>query len=288
MAHNHIFALILWIVIASPLRAEDSAKITVDKDVPFSKIGEGKDLKMDVAYPDGKGPYPAVLLVHGGAWRFGKRQDMAKWIEYLAEQGYVAAAVSYRLLPDMKFPDPVVDCKTAVRFLRANAAKYHINKDKIGALGYSAGGYLVCMLGTTDREAGFEGDEYADQSSRVQAVVSYFGPTDLTLYGNDDSAQNSTFKPMLGARYKDKPDAYRKASPITYVSKDDPPFLFLHGTKDWLVSIDHSRSLCKKLREAGVAAELIEVEGASHGFDQPDSRKTTQATMKFLAQTLKK
>jgi dipeptidyl aminopeptidase/acylaminoacyl peptidase len=144
------------------------------------------------------------------------------------------------------------------------------------------------MLGTADKEAGFEGKEFADRSSRVQAVVSYFGPTDLTLYGNDDSAQNSVFQPMLGARYKDKPDAYKNASPITYVSKDDPPFLFLHGTKDWLVSIEHSRSMLKKLKEAGVAAELVEVEGAGHGFERADVRKTTQATLKFLAETLKK
>ncbi len=288
MTRTCIVAMASLIGFNVPVIAQFPGKITVAKDVPFSKLADGKELKMDIAYPNGKGPFPAVLCVHGGAWRFGQRQDMAGWIDYLAEEGYVAASVSYRLLPNMKFPDPVVDCKTAVRFLRANAEKYHVNKDKIGALGYSAGGYLVCMLGAADKDAGFEGKEYPDQSSRVQAVVSYFGPTDLCLYGADESAQNGIFKPMLGASFKDKPEVYKNASPITYVSKDDPPFLFLHGTKDWLVSIEHSRSMCKKLKEAGVPAELVEVEGGSHGFDSAESRKTGQAAMKFLSEKLKK
>ena len=236
----------------------------------------------------GRGPFPAVVCVHGGAWRFGKRQDMSAWIRRLAEEGYVAAAVSYRLLPEAKFPEPIVDCATAVRFLRANAEKYRIDKGRIGALGYSAGGHLVSLLGVAGKVDSFQGKEYADQSSKVQAVVSYFGPTDLTYFGSDESAQNSTFVPLLGGRFKDKPESYKNASPITYVTKDAPPFLFLHGTKDWLVPIEQSRTMCKKLKDAGVSAEIVEVEGGSHGFDEAESRKTTRATLKFLAEKLKK
>jgi acetyl esterase/lipase len=273
-----------------PARAQELPTIKVERDVVYRKVGKDKELQMDIAMPQGRGPFPAVVCVHGGAWRagFGKRQDLSKWLERLAEEDYVAAAISYRLLPDAKFPEPIEDCKTAVRFLRANAEKYHIDKNKIGAMGFSAGGHLVCLLGVTGKDAGFDGKEFADQSSKVQAVVSYFGPTDLSAYGNDESAQNSTFGPLLGGRFKDKPDAYKNASPIAYVTKHAPPFLFLHGTKDWLVPIEQSRSMCKKLKEAGVRAELVEVEGAGHGFDKADARKATNATLEFLAEQLKK
>ncbi len=285
-----LFFLLLSLA-ARPAFAQQSSNIKVEKDVPYRKVGKDKKLQLDIAIPQGKGPFPAVVCVHGGAWRagLGKRQDLNAWIERLAEEGYVAATVSYRLLPDAKFPEPIEDCKTAVRFLRANAEKYHIDKGKIGALGFSAGGHLVSLLGVAGKDAGFEGAEYADQSSQVQAVVSYFGPTDLSAYGNDDAAENSTFIPLLGGRFKDKPDAYKNASPITYVSKDAPPFLFLHGTKDWLVPIKHSRIMSKKLKDAGVPAELVEIEGGSHGyFDKAGDRKATDATLKFLAERLKK
>jgi acetyl esterase/lipase len=274
---------------ALPACSQESSKIKVEKDVSYWKVGKDKDLQMDIAVPQGNGPFPAVVCVHGGAWRqgLGKRQDLTGWIERLAEEGYVAATVSYRLLPDAKFPEPIEDCKTAVRFLRANADKYHIDKNKIGALGFSAGGHLVSLLGVAGKDAGFEGTEYADQSSKVQAVVSFFGPTDLSLYGNDESAENSTFVPLLGGRFKDKPEAFKNASPITHVTKNAPPFLFLHGTKDWLVPIAHSRSMYKKLKDAGASAEIVELEGAGHSFEKENASKATSATLKFLAEKLK-
>src|SRR5262249_14164286 len=145
---------------------------------------------------------------------------------------------------------------TAVRFLRANAEKYHINKERIGALGYSAGGHLVAMLGLAGKDAGFDGTGYPDESSRGPTGVGFFGPTDLTKYGNDESAQNSTFAPLFGGRYKDKPEAYKNASPINYISKNVAPILILQGTKDWLVRPDQSRELYKKLKDAGAHAEL--------------------------------
>jgi len=284
-----LFFLLLTFT-ATPVWAQKAPKIKIDKDVTYRKVGKDKDLQMDIAIPQGEGPFPAVVCVHGGAWRegLGKRQDLTAWIERLAQEGYVAATVSYRLLPDAKFPEPIEDCKTAVRFLRAHAEKYHVDKNRIGALGFSAGGHLVCLLGVVGKDAGFEGKEYADQSSKVQAVISYFGPTDLSAYGNDESAENSTFVPLLGGRFKENPEAYKKASPITYVTKDAPPFLFVHGGKDWLVPIEQSRSMYKKLKEAGVPAEIVEIEGGSHGFDKAGNRKATDATLKFLAEKLKK
>jgi acetyl esterase/lipase len=287
MPRQFPFTLIL-LALAAPARADNAAGFKLDADVTYRKLDGGKEMKIDIAYPDGKGPFPAVLCVHGGAWRLGSRKEMLRWIKYLAADGYVAAAVSYRLIPEGKWPEPIEDCKTAVRFLRANADKYRINKERIGALGYSAGGQLVAMLGLAGKDAGFDGTDYPNESSRVQAVVDFFGPTDLTKYGNDESAQNSTFVPLLGGRYKDKPEAYKNASPINYVSKNAAHFLILQGTKDWLVSPDQSRELYKKLKDAGAHADLVEFEGASHGFFGEDGKKANTAALKFLEEQLKK
>lgn len=279
--------LFLMLLSASPILADEPSKIKVATDVTYYKAGD-KEMQLDIAYPEEKGKYPTVVCVHGGAWSFGNRKDLKTLTQMLAREGYVAASISYRLLPDAKFPAPVEDCKTAVRWLRANAETYSINKEKFGAVGFSAGGHLVCMLGTTDAQDGFDGKEYAKESSKVQAVISYFGPTDLTKYGADDTAQKGVFVPMLGAKYKEKPEVYQKASPISYVKKNAPPFLFLHGTKDWLVSIEHSRAMAAKLKEVGVPAELIEVKDASHGWGGEQARDTTKAALKFLDERLKK
>jgi acetyl esterase/lipase len=288
--HRRQFPLaLLSCVVALSVRADDvPAEVKVDVNVTYRTLDDGKEMKLDIAYPTGEGAHPTVLCVHGGAWRFGSRKELNRWIRYLADDGYVGVAVSYRLLPDGKWPAPIEDCKTAVRFLRANASKYHIDKDRIGALGYSAGGHLVALLGLAGKDAGFEGKDYLEQSSKLQAVVDFYGPSDLTKFGNDESAQKSTFSPLLGGSYKDNPEAYKKASPINYVSKDAPPFLLLHGSKDWLVPPEQSRELYKKLKEAGAQPDLVEIEGASHGFFRDDMRKANEAVLKFLAEQLKK
>ena len=280
-------AFLLLLALASPASTQEAPKAKVVANITYCKIAD-KEMQLDLALPQGKGPFPTVVCVHGGAWRLGKRQDLTTLIKLLADEGYAAATVSYRLLPDAKFPDPLVDCKTAVRFLRANAEKYSIDKARIGTVGYSAGGHLVCLMGVANKDAGFEGNEYADQSSKVQAVVSYFGPIDLTHYGSDDSAQKSIFVPLLGGRFKDKPELYKKASAITYVSKDSPPFLFLHGTMDTLVPIEQSRAMFAKLKEAGASAQIVEFEGAGHGWGGDDLKKSTKSMLKFFAENLKK
>jgi dipeptidyl aminopeptidase/acylaminoacyl peptidase len=155
-------------------------------------------------------------------------------------------------------------------------------------MGFSAGGHLVCLLGLTGPDNGFEGKLFPKQSSRVKCVVDYFGPTDLSAYGNDETAQNSVFEPMLGGRFKDKPELYKKASPLTYVHKDAPPFLIIHGTKDHLVPYNQSVQLEDKLKQVGGKVKLVTVEGADHGFFGEDQRRTTRETLKFLEENLKK
>jgi acetyl esterase/lipase len=191
-------------------------------------------------------------------------------------------------VPDATFPGQIVDAKTAVRFLRANADKYGIDKDRVAAMGWSAGGHLACMLGLTDPKCGFEGKECPDQSSRVQAVVDYFGPTDLAAFGKDELAQKGMLAPFIGKRYADDPAAHEKASPIKYVTKDAPPFLIFHGTKDWVVPIEQSRLLKEKLKDFQVPVKLVEVPGEGHGWEGRANAETTRETLRFLNERLKK
>jgi len=175
---------------------------------------------LNLALPKkGKGPFPAVVCIHGGGWRAGKRQDMDFMTEVLARRGYVAATVGYRLVPNARFPAQIEDCKAAVRWLRANAAKYHMNPDRIGAIGPSAGGHLACLLGITDKKGGLEGSGgNPDHSSRVQAVVSFFGRTNFTRKTWTNQLEEEVFVPLIGASFDDKPELYKRISPIAYVS----------------------------------------------------------------------
>src|SRR5262249_51489713 len=153
---------------------ENKRPVQVEKDLVYGKGGD-TDLQLDLAMPkDGAGPFPALVCIHPGSWRQGNRQQLGQTIEVLAGHGYAAVTVSYRLVPTAIFPAQIEDCKAAVRWLRANAKKYKVDPDRIGAIGFSAGGHLACLLGTTDRNDGLEGNGgNPEQSSRVQAVVSF-------------------------------------------------------------------------------------------------------------------
>jgi acetyl esterase/lipase len=248
--------------------AANGPAVREETDIVFGKGGDS-DLKLDLAMPaDGAGPFPAVVCIHGGGWVGGKRQEMSQTIRTLAGLGYVAVSPDYRLATtNARFPAQVEDCKAAVRFLRANAKEYNIDPDHIGAVGFAAGGHLACMLGVTNKDDGLDGaGGNADASSRVQAVVSFFGPTDLTAkdWGLEVSARNLT--PLLGGTLEEKPEAYRKASPLTYAGKNAAPLLLFHGAVDKIVPVDQSRRLAEKITSAGGAAQLIVVEGEGHGF----------------------
>jgi acetyl esterase/lipase len=277
---------------ASPLVAQAQEKkfeVQTESELVYGKGGD-KELKLDLAMPkDAEGPFPAVVCIHGGGWHGGSRQDLAKTIEVLAGRGYVAVTIAYRLAPTFTFPAPIEDCKAAVRWLRANAKKYKVNPERIGALGYSAGGHLACLLGTSDKSDGLEGNGgNAEQSSRVQAVVSFFGPTDLTRTDWNKDVEKNVLTPFLGGTLTEKPEVYKKASPVTYVTKDDPPFLFFHGTKDPLVPLEHSKALAEKLKAAGVSADVVVMEGEGHGWGGEKLVKTLEQMVAFLDEQLKK
>lgn len=294
------FAL-LYVGVLPSFAAADEAlaplTVKVERGIHYSTAGEQK-LLLDLAAPTEGGPYPAVLLLHGGAWSAGSRTDLSRGgrdkdlkptpspIEIIASRGYVVVSANYRLAPKHKFPAQIEDARTAVRFLRLNAKKYNLDPDKIAAGGFSAGGHLALLLGTTDTTA-FENAEYAEQSSRVQCVVSYFGPTDLSLYSASEGLEEIYMIPLLGKACRTDPAVYKRASPIEHVTKDTPPVLMIHGTADFIVPIIHSERMLKKLQDAGVTAELIAVKGEGHGWSGKTATKTTQDAVKFLDEHLK-
>lgn len=237
---------------------------SVDQDVTYCSVGEIA-LKMDVYTPTTMTiPAPAVVFVHGGGWIGGDKTSGAMWeVPELLARGYVVFAVNYRLAPEHPFPAQIEDVKCAIRHIRANAGVYHIDPDRIGAFGGSAGGHLVSLLGVTDVSAGFEGGGgYVDQSSRVQAVVDKYGHADLAQHFLPSSSQAVT---VFSAT--DSPtEALVRASPITYISGDDSPFLILHGVNDTVVPPSQSMMLYQRLAAAGVPVVLVMVENAGHGF----------------------
>jgi len=282
-----VFALVaLLLLVAAP---RDSAALTVERDVVYG-TAQGTPLLLDLAMPKtGNGPFPVVVFLHGGGWSEGNRQEMNHFIEGVAGLSYVGVTVAYRLVPAARFPAQLEDCKAAVRWLRANAAKYRINPKRIGVVGFSAGGHLASMLGVTGKNDGLEGaGGNPDQSSRVQAVVSFFGLTDFSTRDWPRDLENGVIEPFLGGSFANHADEYRRASPITYVTSDAPPFLFFHGSEDKLVPVDQSKRLGEKLRNAGVFAEVNVLEGEGHGFTDAANQKAMRRMLDFLDAHLKR
>lgn len=246
------------------------SNVEVQTDVEYGRVGD-TSLKLDLYQPKGlRKNVPAVLLIHGGAWKSGHRAIYRPYCIKLAERGYVAATASYRLTGAAPYPAAVQDVKCAVRWLRANAGKLHIDPDKIAAMGGSAGGHLAMMIGYSPNAAELEGDGgNPGVSSKIQAVVNFYGPTDLTTPFARSQGVVASF--MGGKQYDDAQAMYRQASPLTHLTKDAPPTLILHGTIDDIVPIDQADSLAAKLKEFGVPHEYVRLEGWPHTMDLAQS-----------------
>ncbi|MBI4558746.1 MAG: alpha/beta hydrolase [Candidatus Hydrogenedentes bacterium] len=236
-----------------------------EKNLEYGKVGD-KSLELDLYYPANLSKaVPALIFIHGGGWKGGNRSDYRYYTVRYAKRGYVVATISYRFAPENLFPAAVEDAKCAARWLRANAGKYHVDPQKIGVLGGSAGGHLSMMVGYSSEVPELDGPGgNAGVSSRVQAVVNLYGPCDLTT---PFAQKADVVQGFIGKTYEEAPDLYAKASPITYLSKDDPPTLILHGTIDDVVPIEQSDTLAMKLKELGVSCTYEKFEGWPHTMD---------------------
>ncbi len=267
------------------VRAQEAVRI--ENDVVYGNAG-GEQLLLNLARPAGDGPFPAVLCIHGGGFRAGTRQGYDAQIRRLAEKGYVAATVTYRLAPKHPFPAAVHDVKAAVRWLRANAGKYRIRPDRIGAMGGSAGGHLAQVLGVTAAVSEFEGDGgNAGQSSAVHCVVNYYGPSDFTQsYGKSVDA-HEVLPLFLGGNLETERARHIRASPLNWVTPAAAPTLCIHGTDDKYVAYEQAVWLVNRLLSCGVEAQLVTLPGAGHGFRGEDVAKAEAAMMTFFDRRLK-
>jgi acetyl esterase/lipase len=273
---------------------ERSKLATVERDVTYCTMGN-VPLKMDLYYPGtADGPWPAVIYVHGGSWVKGSKSGGTGMGDQpaLTAAGFLFVSIDYRLAPEHMFPAMIQDVKCAVRYLRAHAAQYNLDPERIGALGESAGGHLVSLLGLSDPSAGWDVGEYIDQSSRVQAVVDYFGPADLTDLTYDTLQADNGAEETFGATEHGDP-LLAAASPVTYATPDDPPFLIVQGEKDTVVPAGQSQILYERLKAIGIPVTLVMVKNAGHlfapigGAISPTRAQITQMAVDFFTQQLK-
>ena len=252
------------------------------KDIEYGKGGD-TSLRLDLYMPaDLEKPVPGMIFIHGGGWEQGHRNDYRYYTVRYAKRGYVVATISYRFSNEAPYPAAVQDAKCAVRWMRANAAKYHVDPDRIAVVGGSAGGHLSMMVGYASDVPELEGEGgYAGVSSRVQVVVDLYGPTDLACPEARDVGSVTKF---LKKSYDEAPELYEQASPINHLTKDDPPTLVVHGTIDELVPVWQSDVLVDKLKALGIPVVYEKYEGWPHTMDVAldVNRRLQWAMNKFL------
>jgi acetyl esterase/lipase len=253
-------------------------------DLVFAETS-ARPLKLDLYLPaDRTKPMPLIVCIHGGGWLNGNKGQMHQAAERFAREGFAAACIQYRLSPEAVFPAQIQDVKAAVRWLRAHAAAYGFDPARFGAFGTSAGGHLVALLGTSGGVRSHTvGSETADlvgagagnpeQSDHLQAVADCFGPTTFVKMtgfpsGIDHDSPTSPESKLIGAPVQQVPDRAALADPITYISKDDPPFFIAHGRQDKAVPFNQSELLVTALTAAGVPVEFMPVDNAGHGDPQ--------------------
>ena len=266
-------------------------------DLTYRKTAKGT-LELDIAYPaEGNVPLPAVVILHGtGHFSKGRKGNVPLAFE-LAQRGYVAVSVSYRHTAADAYPAAIDDARAATRWLRINAAQYRIDPKRIAALGYSGGGALACLLGMTEDAA-----DAMHGSSKVQAVVAYYPPTDFAkLYEEAVGGANKvgllgrlvipgSLKQWLGGTPAEVKERYAAISPVTHVHKKMAPLLLLHGTADGMVPVEQSRLLADRATAMGASATFLQLAGADHLFDEkndPNSRMASGVVQTFLEDSLK-
>jgi len=235
-------------------------------------------------------PLPLVVFIHGGGWEGGSKNKGGVLSALIQDGAFIGATINYRLTNEGQHPVQIHDCKAAIRWLRAHAKDYGIDKEKIGVFGISAGGHLVSLLGTSGDVKELEGivGGNLDQSSRVTCVVNFCGPADFLTFGGkgsiiDPEDATTAVGKLIGGKVSERKAAAIAASPVTYITKDDPPFLHIHGTKDNLVPYAQPQEFDEKLEAAGVSSTLLTGEGGGHVFFSAELVKSIRT---FLDQHL--
>jgi acetyl esterase/lipase len=241
---------------------------SITRDITYC-TADGFPQKLDIYYPStpSSKPLPVVLYIHGGAWLEGDKDSdfFFPLMKDLQEDGFLVAAVNYRLAPRHPFPAQIEDARCAIRFMRAHAMDFNLDPEKIGVFGDSAGGHLVSLIGLAESNTAWDAGEYLSESSRVQAVVDLYGISDISkVFGHDEFE----IWPQVFLTRDENDPILKKASPLTYVHASTPPFLIIHGNRDQVVPFEQSQWLYDAMKVYGNSVELIEVKNADHQFVQ--------------------
>jgi acetyl esterase/lipase len=270
-------------ILADAFRGIATEKVRYTPNIQFASP-DRVPLSMDIYRPPTVGKYPAIVIIYGGAWQYGNPQANAEFSRYLAARGYTIFAIDYRHAPQYRFPAQLDDVRAALTFIRQFAAKYEAQPDRIALLGRSAGGHLAMLTA------------YQPDALPVQAVVSYYGPFNLTEgYKDPPKPDPLNVRALLSAFVGGSPDqlpqAYIKASPASYVTRKLPPTLLIHGSRDHIVEVRFARDMYQRLQSVGTTSVLLEIPWAEHAFDAifsgPSNQLALFYTERFLAWALK-
>jgi acetyl esterase/lipase len=284
-------ALLIVLVLTACTRSfiEHEERVVIHRDLVYAEV-DGHELELDLYLPaDRPNGAPVVLWMHGGSWMYGTHHDCR--VDWLAEEGFAVASIAYRKSLEAKWPAQLHDTKAAVRWLRAHARQYGLRADRMAAAGMSSGAHLALMLGLKRGEEEGSTGGHREQPSSVEAVISYYGPTDLAWYGATLGAANWWGLPiptLLGVAPRDDPERAKAASPIHQIRRDSPPVLLIHGEDDYLVPKTQSETFHRRYREASLSSRLVLVADAGHygGSDYFGRNGPRKVVLDFLRRHL--
>jgi len=262
------------------------------KDIVYKTVGS-QQIMLDVAYPNNAKSSPVIMLIHGGGWVAGSRGDMASLVPGLVASGYACVNIEYRLAPAAQYPAQIEDVKASVRWIKDHATQYRLNKNKIAAFGMSAGGHLTALLAATGNET--QWDLGTGQTSKIQAAISYAGPTDFPTWWKNKKFQppadraviEACLPALLGGTYEQVPQMYVDASPVSHVTPNCTPTMFLHGDVDTLVPKAQSQIMYNLLVSKSVTTEILIMPGVGHGGFGNDPGMVFSRFLAFLKNNLK-